>query len=105
MTKIEVNPGVCGFTSTITVKPAKKHLVQINFVTDCPSIKPLEQELTEADGLKECFAKIGESNIYEVFRKYCKHAACPLPSAIIKGIEVASGLALPKDVEIKISKD
>lgn len=42
--------------------------------------------------------------IYELAKKYCKHAACPVPSAIIKGVEVACGLALPKDVEIRIAK-
>jgi hypothetical protein len=29
--------------------------------------------------------------------KHCQHASCPVPSGIIKAIEVASGLALPKD--------
>lgn len=39
------------------------------------------------------------------WRRNIKHAACPVPSAIIKGVEVACGLALPKDVEIKIAKE
>lgn len=105
MAKVEVNPGVCGFASTITVSPMRKHSVKINFETTCPSLKPLEQELNEVDGLNECCGKIGDSDLYKIFRKYCSHAACPMPSAIIKGIEVACGLALPRDVEIKISKD
>jgi len=37
--------------------------------------------------------------------KHCKHAACPVPSGIIKAIEVAAGLALPKDASIQVSKE
>jgi hypothetical protein len=33
------------------------------------------------------------------------HPACPVPSGILKAIEVAAGLALPKDASIKPSKD
>ncbi|MHB1443957.1 MAG: DUF6951 family protein [Candidatus Humimicrobiaceae bacterium] len=40
--------------------------------------------------------------MYETCRKYCKHAACPVPSGIIKAIEVACRLALPKDVCFEI---
>jgi hypothetical protein len=36
--------------------------------------------------------------------KHCQHASCPVPSGIIKAIEVASGLALPKDASIQVSK-
>ncbi|MCR4436486.1 MAG: hypothetical protein QHH06_11565 [Clostridiales bacterium] len=105
MAKVEVNPGICGFHTTIRVTAQGKQNVKIDFATTCPSMKPLEEELKEANGIKECFAKVGESNIYQICRKYCKHAACPVPSAIIKGIEVACGLALPKNVEMKISKE
>jgi hypothetical protein len=37
--------------------------------------------------------------------KHCKHAACPVPSGIIKAVEVASGLALPKDASIQVSQE
>lgn len=67
-----------------------------------PKLKPIEQELKQVDGFKVCFGKVGESGVYEVAKKYCKHPGCPVPVAIVKGIEVACGFALPKDVEIKI---
>jgi len=37
--------------------------------------------------------------------KHCKHTACPVPAGIIKAIEVASGLALPKDASIQVSQE
>jgi hypothetical protein len=102
MVEVKVNPGVCGLKSVIKVNSEDMQNTRIEIVTDCPNIKPLEQELTEVDGYAECFSKLGESKVYELAKKYCKHPACPVPSAIIKGIEAACGLALPRDVEFKI---
>lgn len=104
MVEVKVNPGVCGFKTIIKVDSEDMQNAVIEIITDCPNLKPLEQELKEVDGYKECFSKLGDSNIYQLVKKYCKHAACPVASAIIKGVEVACGLALPRDVEFKISK-
>lgn len=105
MVEVKVNPGVCGLNTSIKVDSEDMQTAVIEICTDCPNIKPMEQELKEVDGYEECFSKLGDSKVYELAKKYCKHAACPVPSAIIKGVEVACGLALPKDVEIKIAKE
>jgi hypothetical protein len=104
MVEVKVNPGICGLNTVIKVDSEDMQNAVIEIVTECPNIKPMEQELKEADGYEECFARLGDSMVYQLANKYCKHSACPVPSAIIKGIEVACGLALPKDVDIKISK-
>ena len=104
MVEVKVNPGVCGFSTIVKVNSEDMQNAVIEIVTECPNLKPLEKELKEVDGYEECFSKIGESVVYEMAKKYCRHTACPVPSAIIKGIEVACGLALPRDVEFKISK-
>lgn len=104
MVTVSVNPGICGLKSIIKINSEDMQNAQIEMITDCPNIKPMEQELKEVDGFEECFSKLGESKVYEMGKKYCKHTACPVPCAIIKGIEVSCGLALPRDVEIKIEK-
>jgi len=104
MIEVKVNAGICGFVTVIKVNSEDMQTALIELNTQCPNIKPMEDELKEADGYGECFSKIGESGVYELARKYCKHAACPVPSAIIKGIEAACGLALPRDAEISIKK-
>lgn len=105
MIKVEVNAGVCGFHSTIRVDADKKRIAQIEFTTACPALKPLEEALKEANGLEEVYAKVGESSVFELSKKFVRHAACPVPTAIVKGIEAACGLALPRDVEIKVSRE
>ena len=104
MVEVKVNPGICGLCSTIKCDSDDMQEVKVDFATDCPSLKPLEQELDTVDGYEICFAKLGDGPIYALGHQYCKHPGCPVPAALIKGIEVACGLALPKDAEITIEK-
>ncbi|MCR3923429.1 MAG: hypothetical protein NUK65_13095 [Firmicutes bacterium] len=104
MATATVEAGVCGFSTTIEAVPEDRGNVKLIIDTACPNLKPLAQELATVNGMKECYAKIGESTVFEVTRKYCKHAACPVPTAIHKAIEVACKLALPRDVKMTISK-
>jgi hypothetical protein len=104
MIEVKVNPGICGLKTEMTFDSDDMQTVTIDFKTDCPSLKPLEEELKEADGYEVSFAKFGEGPICELGHEYCRHPGCPVPAALIKGIEAASGLALPKNAEITIEK-
>ena len=105
MIRVNVDPGICGFKTEIGVSSEDQQTAALVFKTECPNLKPLEQELTEADAYQECFAKVGTGTVFETVRKYCKHAACPIPTALLKGIEAACGLALPRSVRIEMNKD
>jgi hypothetical protein len=52
----------------------------------------------------EIFKPLTEPQVYRAAAQTVKHAACPVPSAILKAVEVAAELALPKDVIIKIER-
>jgi hypothetical protein len=72
--------------------------------SDCEHINRLAQELTTVAPLQEISYR-GEGPVtFKLAAARCPHAACPVPAAIIKAIEVESGLALPADVSIKLSK-
>ena len=105
MTKIDVNPGICGLKTQLIITADDMQIVKVEIQSECPHILKMKEELSELDGYEECFAKYSESTVYKVAEKHCKHLACPVPTAIIKGIEVACGLALPKDVIIHIEKE
>ncbi|HUX11630.1 MAG TPA: hypothetical protein VMW87_01305 [Spirochaetia bacterium] len=105
MTTVTVDAGICGFKTVIRVTSGDSQHATVELRTSCPNIKPMESVPLEVDAYVECFAGIGESSIYETARTFCKHPGCPLPSGIIKGIEVACGLALPKDALIRVSKE
>lgn len=104
MVEVTVDAGICGFCSTIKCESDDMQEVTVDFTTDCPSLKPLEEELGTIDGYGVCFAKYGDGEIVQLGHKYCKHPGCPVPAGIIKAIEVACGLALPKDSEIRVQK-
>ena len=104
MTKIKIKPGICGLESIIFVDADENADVNIKIESQCPHIKNMEKEFKEINGYEECFTKFDSSKIYKAASKYCRHIACPVPSGIIKGIEVACGLALPKEVVMEIDK-
>ena len=105
MTKLQVNPGICGLKTQLTITADDMQMVAVEIQSECPHIMAMRDGLTELDGYEECFAKYSESTVYKVAEEHCKHLACPVPTAIVKGMEVACGLALPKDVEIRIEKE
>jgi hypothetical protein len=103
MVEVKINAGICGFVTTIRADSEDLQMAELEIVTDCPNLKRLEKELKEVDAFKECFAKVGDGEIYNMCRKYGKHAACPVPCAIIKAVEVSCQLALPKNISMEIT--
>lgn len=97
MAKIEVNPGICGLKTKLDINADKKKTFNVEIDSECPHIRAMAGELKDLNGYKECFAKYSQSTVFQVAEKHCRHLACPVPTAIIKGAEVACGLAIPKD--------
>jgi len=104
MIHINVDPGICGLKTDISVDSEDGMTAKIVIDSECPDIKNIGEELKEVNGMQEVFTKYGESTVYKLANKYCKHSTCPVPGALLKGIEAACGLALPKDVHIVIKK-
>ncbi|MPW24571.1 hypothetical protein GC105_02030 [Alkalibaculum sp. M08DMB] len=100
-----VKPGVCGIESKIVVRKKDRRTMDITIETKCPYIKKMEKDLDGINGSNECFNKFSASKVYELADQHCKHLACPVPSGIIKALEVEAGLALPRNVEILITKE
>ena len=102
--EINVDPGICGLKSNIKIESEDMMSATAVIESDCPDIVKIGENLKEIDVMKEVFAKVGDSSIYQLGKKFCKHGTCPVPGAILKGVEVACSLALPKDVHIEILK-
>jgi hypothetical protein len=104
MIKTEVDAGVCGFTTQIVADSPDMQTVHLNIKSECTDVQKAAEELKEINGMEEAFGKIGTTKAYEIAAQYCRHAACPVPMAIVKTVEAASGLALPKNVSVSIEK-
>jgi hypothetical protein len=94
MTKVEINPGICKFTAVVTADS------EVGCDSKCPSVLKMFEALGEnIDAFQACFCKSGQGPVYKAANS-C-HAACPVPSGLIKCIEAECGLALPSDADIK----
>lgn len=100
MTKVTVDPGICGFITTIEAFKVAKRRVNILITSDCEAVTRLGESLTEIDQL-EIFKKHLDSEIYKGASRCQLHGACPVPAAILKAIEVEAELALPRDAAIR----
>ena len=103
MAKAEIFSGICGFSTVVeATMDGKVCNLQIN--SECAAIQKLAQELTQVNPYREISTRRAMPQTLEMGAKYCTHAACPVPTGIIKAVEVEAKLALPKDVSIKLSK-
>ncbi len=102
--KVNVDPGICGLKSEITIHSKDMMSATVSIESDCPDIRKIGENIKEIDSMKDVFAKLGDSSVYKLGKTFCSHGTCPIPGAILKGVEAACGLALPKDVHIEITK-
>jgi hypothetical protein len=103
MAKAEINSGACGFSTTVETTVEGK-ACNIHIESECKAIQRMAQEHVQVQPFDEISFRKRTLTILEMGAKYCSHAACPAPVGVIKAVEVAAGLALPRDVEIKLTK-
>ena len=104
LAKAEIFAGICGFTTTVETETKDDMTCKVSIKSECAAIQKLAGELTEVNPYREISFRGKGPTILETGSHYCTHPACPVPTGIIKAVEVAAGLALPQDVTIKISK-
>lgn len=103
MAKAEIFSGICGFNSTVKTKMDGPQ-VAVSVDSECDAIQRLGDDLASVNPWQEITFR-GEGPLtLKMGTKHCYHPACPVPVGIVKAIEVEAGLALPKDVIIKLSK-
>jgi hypothetical protein len=102
---VVVDAGVCGHTATIRATRTAGYAVRVEVETDCPHVAKIAPQAMEVDALREIGLRGGLPPLLEAAYSCCAHAACPVPSALVKTVEVAAGLALPDDVTMRISKE
>jgi hypothetical protein len=104
MAKCEIEAGICGFSTTVEATDLGKWKISLKITSDCPNIQKLAEELVEIEALDEIAKRAKATKTYEIAAKHCPHSSCIVPSGIIKAVEVAAGLALPKNATVKMEK-
>jgi hypothetical protein len=99
MTKMIVNSGGCGYNVIIAVDEDKagKKRYTLAVETECKHVNLLAKDLPTLN-MADALTGIPANPVYQAAARTLKHAACPIPSAILKTLEVEAGLNVPKDV-------
>ena len=101
---VNVMSGICGMITEIrATSDDQSGMVNLEINTRCENIQKLAGDLKTVNPIEEISFRGDGPKTLRMAAKHCKHSACPVPSGIVKAVEVASGLALPKDASIKVA--
>lgn len=105
MARVEVHAGICGMRTQIDATIlGDGQTVTLKVESDCEHVCKLIEDLGEVNAYQEISYRRTGPRTLQLAAQCLPHPACPVPAAIIKAIEVAAGLALPKDVTIAVMK-
>ena len=104
-----IDAGICGFHTKASAESNDGQMVEFKITSGCEKIRVYADALQKA-GAVDAYQEISSANnsqVIEVARATLKGCCigCAVPVGIFKVMQVAGGLALPKDIEIKISKE
>ena len=99
-----VEAGVCGLKTEVMLKGSMEEEYQILLSSNCPLVQSLEPKLQDMDLLMAAVGRFTQNPVFQAAETSGLHAACPVPTALIKAFEVFCGLALPADSRIIIDK-
>jgi len=101
-----VDGGICGFQTRIHAESDDAQNVTFKIASACEKVRKFGEALA-ARGPVDGYAEIGagaEGVVLSTARESLKGccAACAAPIGAFKAMQVAAGVALPKDVTLKI---
>ncbi|NLY29413.1 MAG: hypothetical protein GX047_02155 [Firmicutes bacterium] len=102
--KVKIAAGICGMNSEIQLEGSNEGDYRILLSSDCQLVQSLKPYLEEADQLMAAAGRFSKNPIFQAAEACRLHAACPVPTGIIKAYEAFCELALPGDVAITIEK-
>jgi hypothetical protein len=106
----EIDPGVCGYPVVVTARSEDGRHVDFTFECDCDLIAALAEKVAAIEPVDAIQTLSPEENpILAEARKVLQGAgcceACVVPAGAVKGMYVVTGLALPRDVSMKIPRE
>ncbi|MFA6175494.1 MAG: hypothetical protein WC765_02820 [Phycisphaerae bacterium] len=107
--KTTIDAGICGFPTKVNAESNDGQNVEFKITSACEKIRAYAENL-EKVGAIDAYQEISPENnsqILEIAHTTLKGccSGCVVPIGVFKTMQVACGLALPKDIEIKISKE
>ena len=104
MTRVAVKAGACGFTSLIRAEKGRERTIDISIQSGCAMVQKMAAEITSL-GRRDALVGMLNNPVYLAAGRHLKHAACPVPAAVLKALEVEAGLNVKTDATITFEKD
>jgi hypothetical protein len=103
----DIDAGVCGFQTRVVAHSEDPQQVQFDITSGCEKIQGLAEILQPKQPI-DAYQEISpaEGVIMQTAKSQLTGccAGCAVPAGIFKALQVAAGLALPKDITITIKK-
>ena len=99
---VTVDAGVCKMKTVIRAVQQEDMMVKVEITSDCHNILKMSWGIDTINPYTEVESNILDTEVYRRANGILPHAACPVPGAIIKAVEVAADLGIKRDVSIKI---
>ena len=109
-TKTVIDPGICNFHAVVTAESGDAQNVTFSFTSECQTIKEFSDQVGEISPV-DAINTLGpdENPVLAIARKLLQTKgccdACVVPAATVKVMQVATGLALPKNVSLTVEKE
>lgn len=103
MTKVIIDPGVCGLPTRVSaITDEDQQEVTLEVVSGCEAVRRMFDALGNTfDAFELCLGKPGTGELYQYAAEHFPgHCSCPVIARIIKCAEAECGLALKKDASI-----
>ena len=103
MTKVRIDPGICGLITKVEARAEDETAVKVKIVSACKSIREMAAALGEDfDAYDLCLRKPGTGPLYDYAGEHFPvHVSCPALNGIIKCVEAECRLALKKNASIE----
>ena len=107
--RAEIDAGVCGFRTTCSASSDDDQHVTLHIKSGCEKIRAFAKTL-RGKGAIDAFEEIspaGKGIVLSTARTKLTGccSGCVVPVGVFKAMQVAAGLALPKDIAIRLAKD
>jgi hypothetical protein len=104
MTTVVVHSGACGFTTTIRAEKTANGKLTLSLESQCEMVLRMLADISVVDRFTPLTGFAGNP-VYLSAAKHLKHVSCPVPSGILKALEVAAGLNVPREATITFLPD
>jgi hypothetical protein len=99
-----IKAGACGFTTIATAElDEKSGAYTLHIETDCPHFAKVAAKLEGLEVVPAEEFAWETSKIHNAMRENCSHTACPVPSGIMRAVQVACGKKPPAEASISVS--